>query len=133
MKLDLKKVWQVMNLLSGREEELSEQNCYISLLGNNSEYCPQEFESFLDYYSFKVDGKYITIFNTDPVPYENYRNDDVSFFPIALLSFGEKELENWIEDEIKIQLKQQEEQKIVEKESIKIRIELLTKKLNNYA
>lgn len=122
-----------MNLLSGREEELSEQNCYISLLGNNSEYCPQGFESFLDYYSFKVDGERIVIFNTDPIPYESWDNNDFSSFPLFLLSFGDEKLESWIRTEIQLQLEKIEREKIAEKEDIKRQIELLTKKLNNYA
>lgn len=133
MKLDLEKIWQIMNLLSGRELELSEQNCYVSLLGNSSNYCPQEFDSFLNYYSFKIDGDDIIVFNTDPIPYEDWNNDDVSYFPLSLLSFGEKELEKWIENEIEMQLKQQEEAIIQEKENLKLEIERLTKKLNNHA
>lgn len=131
--LYLEKVWQIMNLLSGREAELSEQDCYISLLGNSSEYCPQEFESFLDYYSFKVDGEHIIVFNDDGIPYEDYSRNDFSYLPIELLPFGEKDLEKWIENEIESQLKQQEEQKIAEKENLKLEIERLTKKLNKYA
>jgi len=129
MKLDLEKVWQVMNTLSGRELGLSEENCYISLLGNSSDYCPQEFDSFLNYYSFKIDGDDIVVFNNDPIPYEDWNNDDVSYFPLSLLSFGEN-LEKWIENEIEMQLKQQEEDRIQEKEAIERQIEQLNKRLN---
>jgi len=126
--LNLEKIWQICNLLSGRELELSEQNCYVSLLGNSSNYCPQEFDSFLNYYSFKIDGEHVVVFNTDPIPYEDWNNDDMSYFPLSLLSFGEN-LEKWIENEIEIQLEQQEKDRIQEKEDIKRQIELLQKKL----
>lgn len=132
-KLDLEKIWQICNLLSGKEAELSEQDCYISLLGNSSGYCPQEFESFLDYYSFKVNKDCITVYNCDGIPYEDYYNSDYSDIPSVLLSFSPEKLEKWIENEIESQLKQQEEAKIAEKEDIKRQIELLTKKLNNHA
>ena len=132
MKLDLEKIWQIMNTLSEREAELSEQNCYVSLLGNSSNYCPQEFDSFLNYYSFKVDGGHIVVFNDDKIAWEDYTNNDFSSFPLSLLSFSaEKELEKWVENEIAMQLKQQQEARIQEKEDIKRQIELLTKKLNN--
>lgn len=132
-KLDLEKIWQICNLLSGKEAELSEQDCYISLLGNSSGYCPQDFDSFLDYYSFKVEDDNIVVFNNDVVPYEDYRNEDFSYIPIPILGFGEKELENYIDQLVKMQLEEQEQQKIAEKENLKLEIERLTKKLNNYA
>jgi len=130
MKLDLEKVWQVMNTLSGRELGLSEENCYISLLGNSSDYCPQEFDSFLNYYSFKIDGDDIVVFNNDPIPYEDWNNNDISYFPSVLLSFSAENLEKWIENEIEMQLKQQEEDRIQEKEAIERQIEQLNKRLN---
>jgi hypothetical protein len=129
--LDLEKVWQVMNTLSGRELGLSEQNCYVSLLGNSSNYCQQEFDSFLSYYSFKVEDDNIVIFNDDGVPYESYTNQDFSYIPICLLSFSAEKIEKWIEEETEKQLKQQELNKIQEKEDIKRQIELLKKKLEN--
>ena len=131
--LNLEKIWQICNLLSGRELELSEQNCYVSLLGNSSGYCPQEFDSFLNHYSFKIDGDDIVVFNTDPIPYESWNNDDVSYFPSVLLSFSAEKLNKWIETEIELQLAKQEREKIAEKENLKLEIERLTKKLNNHA
>ena len=123
-----------MNKLSYEEAKLSEeQDKWVSLLGNSSGYCRQEFDSFLNYYSFKVDGEHIVVFNTDPIPYESWNNDDVSYFPSVLLSFSAEKLNKWIETEIELQLKKQQREKIAEKENIKRQIELLTKKLNNHA
>lgn len=59
------------------------------------------------------------------------RQDDFSHIPSVLLSFGEKELNEWMEGEIKRQLEQQELEKSAEKERIKQEIEQLTKRLNN--
>ena len=134
MKLDLKRIWEVMNRLSYEETKLSEEkDKYVQLLGHSSSYCNSSFEGFLNYYSFRIYGDNIIVFNDDSVAYEGYRNDDFSSFPLSLLSFGEKELRIWIENEIEMQLKQQEEARIQEKEYIKRQIELLTKKLNNHA
>jgi hypothetical protein len=128
--LNLKKLWEVCNILSDKESELSEQNCYISLLGINSDYLTTEFDSFLSYYSFKVEDNNIVIFNDDLVPFENFSNNDISYVPIPILGFGEKELENYIEQSIKMQLEQQEKDRIAQKEDIKRQIELLNKRLN---
>lgn len=134
MKLDLKRIWEVMDKLSYEETKLSEEkDKYVQLLGHSSNYCNSSFEGFLNYYSFRIDGDNIIVFNDDSVAYEDYRNDDFSIFPLSLLSFGEKELTIWIENEIEMQLKQQEEARIQEKENLKRQIELLTKKLNNHA
>ena len=132
MNLDLKKIWEVMNKLSYEETKLSEEDDkYVQLLGHSSNYCQQEFESFLEYYSFKFEGDNIVVFNDDFVPYEDYTVGDFSSFPLSLLSFGEKELTIWIENEIEMQLKQQEINKIAEKERIKQQIKQLEKQLTN--
>jgi len=129
--LNLKRLWEILNKLSYRETKLSEENIWVSLLGNSSSYCQQEFTSFLNYYSFKIEDDNIVVFNRDPIPYESWDNDDISYIPIPLLGFGEKELENYIEQTVKMQLKQQEAEKIAEKEDIKRQIELLQKKLES--
>lgn len=130
--LNLRRVWEIMSKLSYEETKLSEeQDKWVSLLGNSSDYCQQEFDSFLNYYSFKIEGEHIIVFNTDPIPYESWNNDDVSYFPSVLLSFSAEKIEKHMEEETEKQLKQEEENKIQEKEDIKRQIELLTKKLEN--
>lgn len=129
--LNLYKLWEVCNKLSEKMEELSEDNKYIYLLGRQSNFGADTFESFLDYYSFKIEQDEIIVFNNDGVPYESYTNDDFSYIPLFLLFYGEKDLEIYMENEITEQLQQQQEAKIQEKEDIKRQIELLKKKLNN--
>lgn len=131
--LDLLKIWEIMDKLSKKQSELEEHDTFVSLLGASSDYHQQAFDSFLDYYSFKIEGEHIVVFNTDPVPYEDYyNNEDYSYIPIPILGFGEKELENYIEQTIKMQLEEQETNKIAEKEEIKRKIESLTKQLEEY-
>ena len=128
-KLDLEKLWSVCNKLSNKEQELSERDIYVSLMGHNSNYSEMEFESFIKYYSFGFEDDNIVVFNDDGIPYESYTNQDFSYIPIILLSFDETRLENWTETEIKLELERQEREKVQEKEDIKKQIELLTKKL----
>ena len=129
--LNLWKLWEVCNTLSNKESELCEQNIFVHLLGHRSNYGEIGFEGFLNYYSFRIDGDEIVVFNQDGIPYEDYYNDDFSYIPLSLLSFGEKELEKWMEDEIERQLAQQKRDKLAEKEDIKQKIKYLETQLNN--
>ena len=129
--LDLEKLHYICNKLSNKEQELSERDIYVSLMGHNSNYSEMEFESFIKYYNFGFEDDNIVVFNDDAVSYENYTNQDFSFIPIILLSFDETMLEKYIENEINEQLKHQEQERLQRKEDLKTKIELLTKKLNN--
>lgn len=129
--LNLYKLWEVCNTLSLKESELQEQSIFISFLGNKSNFCAQTFESFLEYYSFSIEGETIIVFNDDGVPYEDFSTDDFSYVPAVLLSFGEKELEKWIDDEIEKQLAQHKLEKLQQKDYIKSQIERLKTQLNN--
>ena len=131
MILDLEKLWQILNILSNKQDDLCEYDIYVSLLGNQSSYSYSSFEQFLSYYSFKIDGDLIVVFNDDNIPWEDYRVGDFSYIPSILLSFGEKELNEWIDIEIQEQLNQQKIEKAAEKERIEYEIKQLTKRLNN--
>ena len=131
MTLDLEKIWKLCNYFSDRQCALDEENCYVQLLGNSSEYFSRDFESFLEYYSFKIENNYVVVFNNDGVPYENYHNTDYSYIPLPVLGFGEEELENYVKQTVEMQLKEQEETRIAEKENIKRQIERLQKQLED--
>ena len=129
MIVDLEKVWKLCNCFSDRQCALDEENCYVNLLGNRSNYFSMSFESFLEGYSFKVEDNNVVIFNNDPIPYEDYNNNDYSYIPLPVLGFGEEKLENYIKQSVEMQLKEQEEAKIAMKENIKRQIERLQKQL----
>lgn len=131
MKLDLKQVWTVCNTLSQKESELTEDDIYISLLGHRSEYSEMSFESFLDYYSFKIESDKIVVFNRDGIPYEDYHNNDYSNIPICLLSFSAEKLDRWTKTEIGLELERIERKKVAEKENLKAQIKRLETQLNN--
>ena len=131
MTLDLKKIWEILNTLSNRQEELGQEYYYVDLLGRDSNYFSRDFESFLEYYSFRVEDNNVVVFNDDLIPYSDYTNNDYSYIPLPVLGFGEEELENYIKQTVEMQLKEQEEQRIAEKENIKRQIEQLQKRLEN--
>ena len=127
--LDLEKLWSVCNKLSNKEQELSERDIYVSLMGHSSNYSEMEFESFIKYYNFGFEDDNIVVFNDDGIAYESYTTNDFAYIPTILLSFDETMLEKYIENEINEQLEAQEREKVREKEEIEKQIVLLTKKL----
>ncbi len=129
--LNLYKLWQVMNKLSNKMEELSEKYIYVSLLGVKSEYYTYTFEYFLDYYSFKIQDGTIIVYNDDNIAWEDDTNSDFSYVPIELLEMSDEEFDIWMEKEIESLLAEQEEEKIARKEIIKSEIERLQKQLEN--
>ena len=131
MTLDLEKIWKLCNYFSDRQCALDEENCYVQLLGNSSEYFSRDFESFLEYYSFKIEDNYVVVFNDDGVPYEDYFNNDYSYIPLPVLGFGEEELENYINQMVEMQLKEQEELRKINRKELEKQIELLQKRLEN--
>ena len=129
--LDLEKLHYICNKLSNKEQELSERDIYVSLMGHSSNYSEMEFESFMKYYNFGFEDDNIVVFNDDAVSYENYTVNDFSYIPIILLSFDETMLEKYIENEINEQLKHQEQERLQRKEDLKTKIKLLQKQLIN--
>jgi hypothetical protein len=130
--LNLKKLWEAMNTLIQKQQDLEEQDIFVNLLGHSSEYIDISFDGFLREYSFRFNNedKTLIVYNDDGVPYESWSNNDFSYVPICLLSFSAEQIEEWMENEIKKQLDQQEENKIKSKENLRLQIERLTKEYN---
>jgi len=127
--LNLHRVWQIMNKVSEAQDKMHEKDLYVYLLNTRSYYVPSDFGNFLNYFSFKVEKEYVEVFNCDPVPYENYSNDDVFYIPNKLLFFTDEELNVWVEDKTQRELKRIERDKIAEKERIKADTDRLNKQL----
>lgn len=128
--LDLYRIWQIVNILQDRIDELTGQDIFVCLLGHRASYVQSQFENFLDYYSFKVEDTHISVFNDDGVPYENYTNGDFLYIPKELLTMSDEEILFWAEEGTKRQLEQQEKDKQSRKENILLEIERLNKEYN---
>ena len=128
--LNLYRIWQIIGKVSQEQDKMHEKDLYVYLLQSRSYYVSSDFENFLNYFSFKVEKEYIEVFNTDPIPYENYNNDDVFYVPKKLLVMTDQELDIWIEEKTQKELDRIERDKIAEKERIKADIERLNKQLN---
>lgn len=131
MKLDLKKIWEILNKISWEKEQLSEKDIWVNFLGHRSEYFNRSFESFLEYYSFRINEEdgFLVIYNSDGIAYEDFNNDDFSYLPLKLLNFGEEELKQWVQEETEKHLEQREKEKQYEQERIKEQIKQLEKRL----
>ena len=127
--LNLYRIWQIITKVSEEQDKMHEKDLYAYLLQSPSYYVSSDFENFLNYFSFKVEKEHIEVFNYDPIPYENYDNDDVFYISKKLLSMTDEELDIWIEEKIQKELDRIERDKIAEKEKIKADIDRLNKQL----
>lgn len=127
--LNLYRIWEVLNIISEKEETLYDKEIYPYILGNSSSYSEMDFESFLEYYCFRITEDKIIIFNDDRIPYEDWTNNDFSDIPKKLLDMDNKSINEWVDKEIEAHIKQQEENKKVEKEKLQIEIKRLTQRL----
>ena len=127
--LNLHRIWQIINKVSEEQDKMHEKDLYVYLLQSRSYYVSSDFENFINYFSFKVEKEYVEVFNYDPVPYENYNNDEVFYVPKKLLTLTDQELNIWIEEKIQRELDRIERDKIAEKEKIKADIDRLNKQL----
>ena len=129
--LNLYRIWEVMNFITEQEEILNDEGLYPCVLGPHSEYCKMEFEHFLLEYYFHVCEKEISIFNNDPIPYDDYNRTDSSYLPIKILNYNDEQLLQWFNKEVedyKVSLEKENKRK---KESIKHQIDILTKQLKD--
>ena len=130
--LNLYRIWQVLNKVYEAQDKMHEKDLYVYLLNTRSYYVLSEFGNFLNYFNFKIEKEYVEVFNYDPIPYENYNNDDVFYIPKKLLLRTDEELDVWIEEKIQKELDRIERDKIAEKERIKANIDRLNKQLEKY-
>lgn len=129
MILDLQKVWSIMNFITEQENVYNEKDIYPYLLSLNSHYYYQDFNHFLEHYSFRINEDEICVFNDDQVPYEDFTNSDFSYIPKELLDYNDKQLIEWVGKQVGIHLKRVEENKREEKENLKNQIKVLTERL----
>lgn len=129
MKLDLQKIWNILNFITEQEYLINEKDIYPNLLGLNSSYYEQGFNHFLEHYSFSIRNNEICVFNDDQVPYEDFTNSDFSYIPVYLLDCNKDKIKEWIDNELKLHLINEEENKEKEKENLKNQIKTLTERL----
>lgn len=130
--LNLYRIWQIVNRLTEEEEKYHIKDLYVCFLGNNSNYFRMDFENFLEHFSFRIDDNHVTVFNDDPIPYEDFTNQEFIYVPKEIINLSDSELEIWLQEEVEKELDRIERDKIAEKERIKADIDRLNKQLERY-
>lgn len=128
--LNLYRIWQIINTLVREEEKFHEQDKYIYFVGSRHNYVEYTFENFLNFYSFKVDKEYITVYNNEEVSWENFTYNNFIYLPKELTAMSDEQIKEWIKEKTEKEFKRLEENKIAEKEKIKAQIERLNKEYN---
>ena len=88
---NLKRIWEIFQIIDRIDEDgtLDFNNAFL------------EYESFLEWYSFKIIRDSIMVFNDDRVPYEDYTWNDFNYIPFYVISMSDEEVEKWVLEEIK--------------------------------
>lgn len=126
--LNLYRLWEIMNILYNKQEELHKEGKWISFFGDSSSYYGGgRFEDFIEHYSFRVRGKEVVVYST--MCHEDFTIDDFNYIPAKLLNYTNEEVSEWLKDEIKIQLAQLEEKREQDRIYVKQQIEILERRL----
>ena len=89
--INTKRIWEIFQIVDRIDED--------GTLGFNN--ASLEYESFLEWYSFKIIRDSIMVFNDDRVPYEDYTWNDFNYIPFYVISMSDEEVEKWVLEEIK--------------------------------
>ena len=99
--INTKRIWEIFQIIDRIDED--------EVLDFNN--ASLEYESFLEWYSFKIIRDSIMVFNDDRVPYEDYTWDDFNYIPFSVMKMSDEEVEKWVLEEIK-----KKEEEYVERE-----------------
>ena len=89
--INTKRIWEIFQIIDRIDED--------EVLDFNN--ASLEYESFLEWYSFKIIRDSIMVFNDDRVPYEDYTWNDFNYIPFYVISMSDEEVEKWVLEEIK--------------------------------
>lgn len=89
--INTKRIWEIFQIIDRIDED--------EVLDFNN--ASLEYESFLEWYSFKIIRDSIMVYNDDRVPYEDYTWDDFNYIPFSVMKMSDEEVEKWVLEEIK--------------------------------
>ena len=111
--INTKRIWEIFQIIDRIDED--------EVLDFNN--ASLEYESFLEWYSFKIIRDSIMVFNDDRVPYEDYTWDDFNYIPFSVMKMSDEEVEKWVLEEIKKKEKEDVEWEQKRKETLLKEIE----------
>ena len=97
--INTKRIWEIFQIIDRIDED--------EVLDFNN--ASLEYESFLEWYSFKIIRDSIMVFNDDRVPYEDDTWNDFNYIPFSVMKMSDEEVENWVLEENKRECEEYEE------------------------
>lgn len=120
MLIDLKRIWEITQIIYNIQEKLEEKDIYLSY--NTSD----NFEYFIEDYSFKLDleNKQLCYYNDDPVPYEDYSYNEFNYLPLNILDYTDSQVIEWVYEKGNEYLEQEKQRKLQEISDLKRGIDI---------
>ena len=120
MLIDLKRIWEITQIIYNIQEKLEEKDIYLSY--NTSD----NFEYFIKDYSFKLDleNKQLCYYNDDPVPYEDYNYNEFNYLPLNILDYTDSQVIEWVYEKGNEYLEQEKQRKLQEISNLKRGIDI---------
>ena len=130
MLVNLKRIWEITQIIYNIQEELGEKDIYLSYNTCDS------FEYFMEFYSFKLDleNKQLCYYNNDPIPYEDYNYNEFNYLPLDILDYTDLQIIEWVYEKGNEYLETQKQNKLQEISKLKHNISFFFfffKKLEN--
>ena len=115
MLIDLKRIWEITQIIYNIQEELEEKGIYLSY---NTCY---DFEHFVEFYSFKLDleNKKLCYYNNDPIPYEDYNYNEFNYLPLNILDYTDLQIVEWTYEKGNEYLEEEKQRKLREISNLK--------------
>ena len=115
MLIDLKRIWEITQIIYNIQEKLEEKDIYLSY--NTSD----NFEYFIEDYSFKLDleNKQLCYYNDDPVPYEDYNYNEFNYLPLNILDYTDLQIVEWTYEKGNEYLEEEKQRKLREISNLK--------------
>ena len=125
MLIDLKRIWEITQIIYNIQEKLEEKDIYLSY---NTCY---DFEHFVEFYSFKLDleNKKLCYYNDDPIPYEDYNYDEFNYLPLDILDYTDLQIIEWVYEKGNEYLETQKQNKLREISKLKQDISFFSERL----
>ena len=115
--INTKRIWEIFQIIDRIDED--------EVLDFNN--ASLEYESFLEWYSFKIIRDTIMVYNDDQIPYEDYTWNEFNYIPFSVMKMSDEEVEKWVIEEIKKKEEEYVEREQSRKETLLQEIERIKK------
>ena len=118
MLIDLKRIWEITQIIYNIQEKLEEKDIYLSY--NTSD----NFEYFIGDYSFKLDLE-----NKQLCYYKDYNYNEFNYLPLNILDYTDSQVIEWVYEKGNEYLEKQKQNKLQEISKLKQDISFWSERL----